>query len=98
MIKIEIRESGAEMTFQVEGRLAGAFVSELEQCWRASEKRRRISRVTIDLRSVTGVDAAGRYLLLFLIRDGATFIGPPLLMHDILEGISESTQNDRPGA
>jgi ABC-type transporter Mla MlaB component len=92
MIRIKIHESGNEMTFQLEGRLAGAFVRELEQCWKASEKRRGISRVAIDLRSVTGVDDAGRYLLRLLIRDGATFVGPPLLMHDILE-ISESPQN-----
>ena len=97
MIRIEIYESGNEMTFQVEGRLAGAFVRELEQCWKASEKRRRSSRVAIDLRSVTGVDDAGRYLLRLLIRDGATFVGPPLLMHDILE-VSESPQIERPGA
>lgn len=97
MIRIEIYESGNEMTFQVEGRLAGAFVRELEQCWKASEKRRRARKVAIDLRSVTGVDDAGRYLLRLLIRDGATFVGPPLLMHDILE-VSESPQIERSGA
>jgi hypothetical protein len=97
MIRIEIHESGSEMTFQVEGRLAGAFVRELEQCWKATEKRRRMSKVAIDLRSVTGVDDAGRYLVRLLIRDGATFVGPPLLMHDILE-ISESPQIERSGA
>jgi hypothetical protein len=97
MIRIEIYESGNEMTFRVEGRLAGAFVRELEQCWKASETRRRNNRVAIDLRSVTGVDDAGRYLVWSLIRDGATFVGPPLLMHDILE-ISESPKIERSGA
>ena len=97
MIRIEIRESGNEMTFQVEGRLAGAFVRELEACWKASEKQRRISRVAVDLRSVTGVDDAGRYLIRLLIREGATFVGPPMLMHDILE-LSDSSQLKRSGA
>jgi len=97
MIRIEIHESANEMTFQVEGRLAGAFVRELEQCWKGSEKRRRISKVAIDLRSVTGVDDAGRYLVRLLIRDGATLVGPPLLMHDILE-VSESPRIETSGA
>lgn len=96
MIRIEIYESGDEMTFQVEGRLAGASVRELEQCWNTSEKKRRNSRVAIDLRSLTGLDDAGRYLVRLLIRDGATFVGPPLLMHDILE-VSESPEIERPG-
>jgi hypothetical protein len=94
MIRIEIRESGNEITFQVEGRLAGTFVRELEQCWKASENKRRGSRVAIDLRSVTGLDDAGRYLVRLLIQDGATFVGPPLLMHDILD-LSDTSQLDR---
>ena len=96
MIRIEIYESGNEMTFQLEGRLAGASVRELEHCWKASEKKRRNSSVAIDLRSVTGVDDAGRYLVRLLIQDGATFVGPPLLMHDILE-VSESPESERSG-
>ncbi len=67
------------------------------QCWKASEKKRRVSRVAIDLRSVTGLDDAGRYLVRLLIRDGATFVGPPLLMHDILD-LSDSSQLDRSDA
>ena len=90
MIRIEIHESGDQMTFHVEGRLVGAYVPELERCWQAFAGKRRIRRVTVDLQSVTGVDGAGRCLLRLMHRDGVTFIGPRLLMQDVLEEISES--------
>ena len=44
MMKIETRELAEQVVLQVEGRLAGAFVPELENCWqlaRASRPGRR---------------------------------------------------------
>jgi hypothetical protein len=84
MIRIEIRRSGDQLTFQIEGCLAGDFVAELKKCWKASARKRRISRVTVDLQSVTAVDDAGRFLLRRIYRDGAAFIGSRSLMQDVL--------------
>jgi len=36
MMKIQIKEFDNQLTLQVEGRLAGAFVPELEDCWQAA--------------------------------------------------------------
>jgi len=83
-MKIETRESGEELTVQIEGRLAGVWVPELEQCWRAASVDHPDRKISVDLSGVTCVDQAGQYLLLLMLRDGVSFIGAGLAMNEVL--------------
>ncbi len=40
MLKITIHESPASLTFQVEGKLVGAWAKELEQAWNSASSAR----------------------------------------------------------
>ena len=54
MLKITTRREAGALVFQLEGKLAGPWVQELERCWRSAPGTRQ-SRV--DLSSVTFIDA-----------------------------------------
>ncbi len=88
MIKIQTHDIDGHVVLQVEGRLAGTFVPELENCWRAACANRPDQTITIDLKGVTGVDRAGRNLLARMYREGAVFSGAVLAISDILEQIT----------
>jgi anti-anti-sigma regulatory factor len=83
-MKIATRESDDELTFQIEGRLAGAWVPELEQVWHAASLDHRTRKISVDLSGVTCVDQAGQYLLRLMRRDGVSFIGAGLAMKEVL--------------
>ncbi len=85
MMKIQTTDRDGRLVLQVEGRLAGAFVPELEQCWRAARTARPDGKVSVDLKSVTCIDRAGRYLLQLMHSKGVGFERAGLAMQDILE-------------
>jgi len=83
MMKIETHETGDVMTFKVEGRLAGAGVSTLEDCWRAGVSRHPHGKFTVDLTQVTFIDKAGSLLLQLMDRDGSTFKTAGLMTEEL---------------
>jgi len=73
MLRITVHDDPDRLRLELEGRLGGAWVAELESCWRAAstdDKR----RLWVDLRGVDSVDAAGKYLLALMHAAGARFI------------------------
>ncbi len=89
MMKIQIRESGDQVILQVAGRLAGAFVPELERSWRAARVNQPNRQISVDLEGVTCIDQSGRYLLQFMHVNGVVFLRAGLATQDILEEIME---------
>lgn len=83
MMKIETHEIGDSLTFKVEGRLAGAGVSTLEECWRAGLARHPHGKFTVDLTRVTFIDKAGSLLLQLMDRDGSTFKTTGLMTEEL---------------
>jgi anti-anti-sigma regulatory factor len=92
MMKIEIQEAGDQVVLQVEGRLAGAFAAELENCWRTTRAAQPERKISVDLKNVTCVDRAGRYLLQMMHRNGVPFLRAGLAVQDILEQIKEQPE------
>ena len=88
MIKIQMRELGDQLILQVEGRLAGAFVPELENCWRAARSNQPNRKISVDLKSVTCIDRSGKYLLQLMHGNGVRFLGACLATQDMLEQIT----------
>jgi ABC-type transporter Mla MlaB component len=75
MLKITVGQTREKITLKLEGSLRGAWVSELEDAWRAAVSDRTGRDVCLDLASVVGIDAAGRYLLLLIHERGGQLIG-----------------------
>ena len=92
MIKIQAKQVDNQLVLQVEGRLAGAFVPELENCWRVAQANQPGCKISVDLKSVTCIDRAGRYLLQLMHSNGVDFLRPGLAMQDILEQVMERTE------
>ena len=75
-----IPESGATR-LKLEGKLAGAWVAELENAWAGL----RGSRVVVDLHAVTFIAPEGRQLLEKICREGADFWTDGVLNRSIVE-------------
>jgi ABC-type transporter Mla MlaB component len=75
MLKITVDQAPDEITLKLEGSLSGAWVSELEDAWRAVAFDTTGRAVCVDLASVVGIDPAGRYLLLLIHERGGQMIG-----------------------
>ena len=91
MLKITIHDANGPLRLQLEGRLAGAWVYELERCCHTAKANHPHRQLAVDLTSVTFLDQAGRYLLQLLHRDGVRLVGSGLLWQNILEHITGPT-------
>ena len=89
MIKIHGQEIDGRLVLYVEGRLAGAFVPELENCWTTARSSDPGRKIAVDLSGVTCVDRSGRYLLQLMHTSGIDFLRPGIALQDILQQISE---------
>jgi len=90
MLKITVQPEPDRIRLKLEGDLAGLWVSEVEESWRATRGDRPLY---LDLTGVEHIDRAGRYLLGLLHWSGA---------HLVASGISTSElvrmlENDWPG-
>ncbi|HEX6894754.1 MAG TPA: TolC family protein [Bryobacteraceae bacterium] len=71
MLKITTHDSPAAFTFQVEGKLVGAWARELERTWNTCPVERK-ARV-VDLTGTLFIDDEGKRVLTRLFREGAFF-------------------------
>jgi hypothetical protein len=74
MLRITIHNNPGSVTFQLEGRLAGLWVRELENCWQSVLTSQRKPVLRFDLTGVTYIDAAGKEFLAARHTDGAEFL------------------------
>ena len=90
MLRITIHDNQASLTFQLEGSLAGAWVQELERCWKETQPVNRGRAARIDLTGVTFVDDLGKGLLTTLHRQGAEFAAAGCFMKAIVAQITNA--------
>lgn len=84
MMKIQIGDADGKIILQIEGRLAGAYVPELEECWQKARAIRPVRQIALDLQNVTCVDYAGRYLLQWMHSQGVPFLRASLATKDLI--------------
>jgi hypothetical protein len=96
MMKIKTFEIDGGLVLQVEGRLAGAFVPELEGSWKAVRTSHPEWKISVDLKNVTCVDRTGRLLLKVLHVNGVGFLRAELAIQDILEEVTENDSLSEP--
>ncbi len=75
-MKVTIHQAdGDGITMKIEGKIAGPYVSELNQAWMVLAPLLGLRKLLVDLRGVTHVDGTGRNLLAEIHgRTGAEFI------------------------
>jgi anti-anti-sigma regulatory factor len=92
MMKIQVRDVDGQVILEIEGRLTGAFVPELEACWQSARSTKPDRPLSVDLKNVTCVDRAGRALLQRMHSEHVPFLRAGLAIRDILEEIGEETK------
>jgi hypothetical protein len=92
MMRIETDESDDRLTLRVAGRLCGACVAALEECWKASRLRSPSARRQVDLSEVTSIDKAGWCLLKLMHRDGVTVSAKGLATETIQDELTDKEE------
>lgn len=86
MLKITIHDSARELRLLLEGKLAGAWVTELRQCWQTAASTIGFRATVLDLREVDFVDPAGQALIEEMHRQGVRLEAScPLIQHMVEE-------------
>lgn len=73
MLRITLHDSPQLLTFQVEGRLVGAWAKELEQSWKSAGSVAANRKSVVDLTGILFIDEEGKRVLMKLFREGACF-------------------------
>jgi anti-anti-sigma regulatory factor len=87
MLRITSHENDGTIRLRLEGSLKGAWVPEMERCWRNAVADRNKALI-VDLTDVEFVDAAGKYLLALIHAHGAGFVAVTPLMSELVAEIS----------
>jgi hypothetical protein len=95
MLKITLHDSAGELRFRLEGRLSGAWVAELRQCWQTARSTVHDRKTTLDLREVDYVDADGQCLLAELFRQGFDLKAVTPLIRELVHEIERAGRCDR---
>ena len=90
MLKITLHDSAEELRFRLEGRLSGAWVSELRQCWLTAQSTVRGRKTTLDLREVDYVDSDGQSLLTDMHQQGVVLTAVTPLIRELVQEIERS--------
>jgi len=96
MLRITMHDRPEALTFQVEGRLVGAWAKELEYSWISAAPMRGNRAPIVDLTGILFIDDEGRRVLTKLFREGAFFrTAGPMTESIVSEIISEVTGKSR---
>jgi hypothetical protein len=94
MLKITLHDSAGELRFRLEGRLSGAWVGELRQCWLTAKSTVHGRKTTLDLAEVDYVDADGQCLVAEMFRQGVTLKAVTPLIRELVQEIERSGRCD----
>ena len=84
MLRITTETKRGKTVLSVEGRLAGPWVTALDQCWR---ERAPGQKCSVDLCGVSFIDAAGKTLLKEIYQQGGRLIAEGCLNQAIVDEI-----------
>jgi hypothetical protein len=94
MLRITVHDNPGSLTVQLEGRLAGPWVRELEECWQSTRARPRKPVLRFDLTGVTSIDAAGKEFLAAVHTQGAEFLARGCLIRAVVAEITDAPVPD----
>ena len=85
-LRITLHDSLRVLPFPLEGRLAGPWRRELEECWQSTLASQRTPTLGVDLPGVTFLDTAGKVCLAAMSRQGAAFVAADCLTGAVVAG------------
>ena len=88
MLRISVEEGLQQIALKLEGRLAGAWVKELEDAWREADSKRNSRSLLLDFSAVDHVDQAGEYLLALMARRGVQLVASGVAMSELRRKIA----------
>lgn len=97
MLKITTLSDRHSTTLQLEGRLAGAWVKELDECWLSAVRTKTTLPLVVDLSGVTYIDAEGKDLLKKIYQAGAELVASGCLTSCVVREITKDLRS-REGA
>jgi hypothetical protein len=87
MLKITLHDSSGELRFRLEGRVSGAWVAELRQCWLTALSTVRGRKTTLDLSEVDYVDGDGQTLFQEMHQQGVVLKAVTPLIRELVQEI-----------
>lgn len=87
MLRITYENSPQATVLKLEGRLAGLWVDEVARTWSDTIGEKPAKNVTVDLSSVTYIDAEGKKLLAWLYERGAKLTSGYLMTKYIVDQV-----------
>jgi anti-anti-sigma regulatory factor len=94
MLRITVVDKPESLTFQLEGRLAGLWLREVENCRLCTLAERRRQPVRFDLAGVTFIDAAGKSYLAAMHHLGVELVAADCLTKAVVAEIIEAPMSD----
>lgn len=92
MLRISITKEGDVEIFDLEGKLCGEWVRELERCWRESSAQAGIT-FQVNLKAVSYVDPQGKSLLAEMYARGADIKGCGCMTRALVEEIVRDAEH-----
>ena len=86
MLRITLHQDGRQCRLELSGRFCGPWVAETENVWRSTPCSGK--EIELDMREVTGIDDAGRELLIAMHEAGARFVVQGVAMTALIEEIT----------
>ena len=87
MLKVSIMQAESSETWELEGKLSGDWVKELERCWRDRPSPAG-SSLQINLKAVSYIDAAGKQLLAEMYERGVEIKGCGCMTKAVIDEIT----------
>jgi len=87
MLKITIKQADSAETWELEGKLAGDWVKELQRCWEERTSPAGVA-LQVNLKAVSYIDAAGKQLLTEMYGRGVEISGCGCMTKALVEEIT----------
>jgi len=87
MLKVTIKKVGSAETWELEGKLSGDWVKELERCWKERSSPAGVS-LQVHLKAVSYIDSAGKQLLREMHGRGVEIKGCGCMINAVVEEIT----------
>ncbi len=93
MLRITTNETNNVLMVRLEGKLAGPWVAELEECVRMHGNCEASRAAHFDLSGVTFIDDRGKELLRDLRRRGAELVASGCVMRAVVAELADDSRN-----
>ena len=95
MLRITVHDSPRTLTLQLEGKLAGPWLRELEECWQSALARQPKPILRVDLSGLTFINAVGQACLAAMHGQGAEFVAADCMTKAIVDEITQAPRSRR---